>query len=296
MKKILCLFLLAVSSLNTFAVKVEGNKIVDDKGNTIEKKVYNKIVVLDPAVVEILYLIGGEDKIAAIGKTTMSKIYPEEKTRDLESVGTISKPSIEKILSYTPDLVVINGMATATGDTLKSLNIPYVVSYAGNIDAILENIETFGIIAGREEAATKLKNKSIEKLETMKARAAADPLKLKGTILYSMSPMMGFNKTTLPGEILSILGVENIADPLTGERPIISQEYLLKENPDFLAGGMGIKTLEEIKESNAVIKETTAGKKGNFLVVDSTKILRGSPRIFDEMEKFYEELIEIKNK
>ena len=36
-----------------------------------------------------------------------------------------------------------------------------------------------------------------------------------------MSPMMGFNGKTLPGEVLELLGVENITNSLTGERQII---------------------------------------------------------------------------
>ena len=43
-------------------------------------------------------MLGGESKITAIGKTAMSEIYPVEKTKNLANVGTITKPSIEKIL------------------------------------------------------------------------------------------------------------------------------------------------------------------------------------------------------
>ena len=50
-------------------------------------------------------------------------------------------------------------------------------------------------------------------------------MNLKGAVLYTVSPMMGFNEKSLPGEILDILGVENIADNLIGDKPIISQEF-----------------------------------------------------------------------
>lgn len=292
-KKLMVAALMLLSSKEMLALKIENNLIKDNYGNSIEIKEYNKLIVLDPAVVETIYLLNGEEKIVAIGKTAMSKIYPEEKTKDLESVGNISKPSLEKILSYTPDLVILNGMSTKTGETLKSLKIPYLINEAGNIQEILDNINVYGEILGKKEESKKLYDDSVAKLDDLKEKIKNKPLGLKGTVLYSVSPMMGFNSKTLPGEVLELLGVENITNSLTGERPIISQEFLLKENPDFLAGAMSIKSVDDIKNSNPAIKEIKAGQKGNIFIVDSNKILRGSPRIFELVLEFYDELLKV---
>ncbi|RHG33886.1 ABC transporter substrate-binding protein [Fusobacterium varium] len=292
-KKLMIVALMLISTKEMLALKIENNFIKDNYGNSIEIKEYNKLIVLDPAVVETIYLLNGEEKIVAIGKTAMSKIYPEEKTKDLESVGNISKPSLEKILSYTPDLVILNGMSTKTGETLKSLKIPYLINEAGNIQEILDNINAYGEILGKKEESKKLYEDSAAKLDELKEKIKNKPLGLKGTVLYSVSPMMGFNSKTLPGEVLELLGVENITNSLTGERPIISQEFLLKENPDFLAGAMSIKSVDDIKNSNPAIKEIKAGQKNNIFIVDSNKILRGSPRIFELILEFYDELLKV---
>lgn len=292
-KKLMIAALMLISTKEMLALKIENNFIKDNYGNSIEIKEYNKLIVLDPAVVETIYLLNGEEEIVAIGKTAMSKIYPEEKTKDLESVGNISKPSLEKILSYTPDLVILNGMSTKTGETLKSLKIPYLINEAGNIQEILDNINAYGEILGKKEESKKLYEDSAAKLDELKEKIKNKPLGLKGTVLYSVSPMMGFNSKTLPGEVLELLGVENITNSLTGERPIISQEFLLKENPDFLAGAMSIKSVDDIKNSNPAIKEIKAGQKNNIFIVDSNKILRGSPRIFELILEFYDELLKV---
>lgn len=292
-KKLMIAALMLISTKEMLALKIENNFVKDNYGNIIEIKEYNKLIVLDPAVVETIYLLNGEEKIVAIGKTAMSKIYPEEKTKDLESVGNISKPSLEKILSYTPDLVILNGMSIKTGETLKSLKIPYLINEAGNIQEILDNINAYGEILGKKEESKKLYEDSAAKLDELKEKIKNKPLGLKGTVLYSVSPMMGFNSKTLPGEVLELLGVENITNSLTGERPIISQEFLLKENPDFLAGAMSIKSVDDIKNSNPAIKEIKAGQKNNIFIVDSNKILRGSPRIFELILEFYDELLKV---
>ena len=292
-KKLMVAAVMLISRREMLALKIENNLIKDNYGNSVEIKEYNKLIILDPAVVETIYLLNGEDKTAAIGKTVMSKIYLEEKTKDLESVGNISKPSLEKILSYTPDLVILNGMSVKTGENLKSLKIPYLINEAGNIQEILDNINAYGEILGKKEESKKLYNDSVAKLEDLKEKVKNKPLGLKGTVLYSVSPMMGFNSKTLPGEVIELLGVENITNSLVGERPIISQEFLLKENPDFLAGAMSIKSVDDIKNSNPAIKEIKAGQKGNIFIVDSNKILRGSPRIFELVLEFYDELLKV---
>ncbi len=73
----------------------------------------------------------------------------------------------------------------------------------------------------KKSESEKLYNESVAKVEELKKRVKDKPLGLKGTVLYSVSPMMGFNSKTLPGEVLELLGVENITNELTGERPII---------------------------------------------------------------------------
>ena len=169
----------------------------------------------------------------------------------------------------------------------------YLINEAGNIQEILDNINAYGEILGKKEESKKLYEDSAAKLDELKEKIKNKPLGLKGTVLYSVSPMMGFNSKTLPGEVLELLGVENITNSLTGERPIISQEFLLKENPDFLAGAMSIKSVDDIKNSNPAIKEIKAGQKNNIFIVDSNKILRGSPRIFELILEFYDELLKV---
>lgn len=294
--RILIIIIFCFISILSYSFEIKNNMVVDKFNNSIELKEYNRIVLIDPAGIEIVYMLGGEDKIVAIGKTAMSKIYPVEKTEKLPSVGNITKPSIEKILSYSPDLIILNTMSASIGDNLKELNLPFIVSEIENIDKIFESIKIYGEFTGKEKEAEKLYSSSKKTIENLKNKVAKEPLNLKGTILYITTPMMGFNNASLPGEIMNILGVTNIAGNLKGNKPIISQEILLQENPDFLAGAMSINSPEDIKNSNPAVPQTKAGKNNNFFIVDSSKILRGSPRLFEEMEHFYNELVEIKNK
>ena len=76
----------------------------------------------------------------------------------------------------------------------------------------------------------------------------------------------------------------------------MSPEYILKENPDFLAGAMSLDSPKQIIEASNVIPKTKAGKNNNIFILDSSLILRSSYRIFDEMEVLKEKLNKIENK
>lgn len=278
----------------TYSLEVKEDKIIDKTKNKIEKKEYKRVVILDPAVVEMFYLIGGERNIVAISETTTTNIWPEEKTEKLEKVGTLIKPSIEKILACEPDLVILGAMSTGFIDSLKTRGLNYLVNDGKNLNSILNNLELYGVIAGKEESAKKVADSYRERLKDIKESIKLKPLNLKGAFLFSTTPMMAFTEASIPGEIFQILGIKNIATGIVGKRPIISSEYLIAQNPDILVGSMGIEKKDDILNSNPFVKETKAGKNKNIFILDSGKILRGTPRVIDEIVGLHKELKDVK--
>lgn len=256
-----------------------------------ETKEYKKIVVLDPAVVEMLYLLEEEDKIAAIAHAQTSVIWPEEKTKDLPDVGTLSKPSLEKIISFEPDLVVVSLHSSGLDKDLEPHGIKVVSFPANSFDDIFNNFLEVAKLVGKEEEAKVIIAEKKEMLEKIKQ---AEPLNKKGAFIYSSSPMMAFGDNSLPGEILKIYGVQNLADKVKGERPILTPEYIIEENPDFLLIGMGLNTIDEIVVANPQLKDINAIKNKNIIKANSQSLLRGSPRIVDETAKLYEEIKNLK--
>ncbi|WP_336159917.1 ABC transporter substrate-binding protein [Fusobacterium polymorphum] len=296
MKKIFSLVFFILFTVSSFAIKVENNQIIDDYGNKIEAKEYKKIIVTDPGVIEILFKIGGEKSIVAIGKTSRSKIYPYDKVDELVSIGNISNLNLEKVVEYKPDLIVVSSMMLRNVDAVKKMGYNIIVSNASSLDGILDTISVTGVISGKKEEAEKLRKECLIKLERIEKENSKKTSKLKGAILFSTSPMIAFSEDSIPGDVLKHLGVINIAANVPGERPILSPEYILKENPDFLAGAMSLDSSKQIIEASNVIPKTKAGKNNNIFILDSSLILRSSYRIFDEMEVLKEKLNKIENK
>ena len=296
MKKIFSLVFFILFTVSSFAIKVENNQIIDDYGNKIEAKEYKKIIVTDPGVIEILFKIGGEKSIVAIGKTSRSKIYPYDKVDKLASIGNISNLNLEKVVEYKPDLIVVSSMMLRNVDAVKKMGYNIIVSNASSLDGILDTISVTGVISGKKEEAEKLRKECLIKLERIEKENSKKTSKLKGAILFSTSPMIAFSEDSIPGDVLKHLGVINIAANVPGQRPILSPEYILKENPDFLAGAMSLDNPKQIIEASNVIPKTKAGKNNNIFILDSSVILRSSYRIFDEMEVLKEKLNKIENK
>ncbi|MHA4988770.1 ABC transporter substrate-binding protein [Cetobacterium somerae] len=294
MKRVITLIFTILISNLVYALKIENDFIIDSRGNKIEKKEYKKVLILDPAAVEAFYLIGGENNIVAIADTAKNPIWPKEKTKDLPKAGTIMKPSVEQVLMYGPDLVILNTMSESFGESLKARKLNFIINEANSFEQILNNLEIYGVITGKEENTDRLIDSYNLKLKMIKEKIAEKPLNIKGGFLFSTSPMMVFSPNSLPGQIFDTLGIENIAKGLPGGRPILSPEFLLAENPDILVGSMAIKNKNDILNSNPVVKQTKAGQKGNIMIIESDKILRGTPRVIDALEELYKELSNVK--
>ena len=296
MKKLITFICFVFFTVSSFAIKVENNQILDDYGNKIEAKEYKKIIVTDPGVIEILFKIGGEKSIVAIAKTSRSKIHPSDKVDKLVSIGNVSNLNLEKVVEYKPDLIVVSSMMLRNVEAIKKMGYKVIVSNASNLNGILDVISVTGIISGKKDEAEKLRKECSLKLEKIEKENSKKTSKLKGAILFSTSPMSAFSENSIPGDVLKHLGVINIAANVPGQRPILSPEYILKENPDFLAGAMSLDDPQQIIEASNVIPKIKAGKNNNIFILDSSVILRSSYRIFDEMEVLKEKLNKIENK
>lgn len=282
MKKIILLFL--IFSFKIFSLDIVGEYVLGERGEKIPLKEYKRIVVYNFGAVEILYELNAGDKIVAIANHS-KKIWPQEKTEKLPLAGNISKPSLEKILSYNPDLVIFNVMGNEKAG-LDKFDIPSITFINKNLDDILKNTLVLGKITNREKESIELVKKLEDKLSYIK-----ENLKIKGKalILYSDSPPTSFERKSLPVEILEVLGLEVII-PKVGKKAIISSEYILKENPNYIIGTRSIKNVEGIVKSIPLIQETHAYTNKNIHIIDSSEILRASHRVFDEIEKIYFQL------
>ena len=256
----------------------------ETKVNEKSEKKYDRIVVLDPAVVEMVYLLGGEDKLVGIAKLERSKIWPEEKTEKVESVGTFINPSLEKIIALKPDLVIESFHSSdAIDKSLTTNNIEIIKIHANSIEDIFKNFQKVAKILGKEKEAEKIIAEKRQKIEEIKK---IDTTEKKGLFILAPTPMRVFGKGTLPNDIMEMLNIKNIAAGMEGMSPTLTPEYIIKENPDIIL--TFVKDPQEIVKATPQIKDISAIKNNKFVVLETGQILRGSPRMIDYIADVYQ--------
>ena len=253
----------------------------DENAKKGENKKYNRIVVLDPATVEMIYMLGAEDKIVGVANLERSKVWPEEKVAKLESVGTFIKPSLERIITLKPDLVITSALTDDNlNNGLKSNNIEAKRIQANSIEEIFTNFMEVAKMLGKENEANKIIAEKRAKLEEIKKMAAINK---KGLFVMSASPLMVFGNDNLPNDIMKLLNIKNIAENQKGRNPIVTPEFIMKENPDIII--TLLPNPAQIVATNPQLKNVNAIKNSKFIVVNSSQILRGSPRTIDQIQE-----------
>ena len=272
-------FYLALLIISMFIISCAKKNA--ENGKKDENKEYNRIVVLDPATVEMIYMLGAEDKIVGVANLERSKVWPEEKVAKLESVGTFMKPSLEKIIALKPDLVITSALTDDNlNNGLKSNNIESKRIQANSIEEIFTNFLEVAKMLGKENEANKIIAEKKAKLEEIKKMVASNK---KGLFVMSASPLMVFGNDNLPNDIMELLNIKNIAENQKGRNPIVTPEFIMKENPDIII--TLLPNPSQIVATNPQLKNVNAIKNSKFIVVNSSQILRGSPRTIDQIEE-----------
>ncbi|MCW1360357.1 ABC transporter substrate-binding protein [Campylobacter sp. US33a] len=240
-----------------------------------------RLVVLDPASVEIIYMLNSEDKIAGIAKLEHSSIYPAEETQNLPSVGTFSNPSLEKIIALKPTLVILSSYSTGLEQSLKNLNIKTMYLKGERLNDLFTNINTLATLLDKEKEGQMLIEKTKRTLQDLKQ----DPINKSAIFLFSSNPLMAFSQNSLVADILELIGVKNLTPQSEIKRPIISSEFLIKQNPDIIILGINASTQNLIQYNPAISKLKAYNTDQIFNYKDTHTLLRLSPNITNEISK-----------
>lgn len=194
---------------------------------TLEKEP-EKIVSVSPTLTEMVYALGAGDKL--IGRSDYCD-YPAE-VFEVESMGTIQTPDMEKIISLNPDLVLVSGMMDEEYMTkLSSVGVNVLmIEEVGKLEEVYGIMEKMGLVLNRNE-------KTAACIEEMKADIAEVEEKVKGLETPSVYYVVGFGEygdftaggDTFAGEILTIAGGDNIAKDNSGWS--ITLEEIIESDP-----------------------------------------------------------------
>jgi iron complex transport system substrate-binding protein len=242
---------------------------------------------LAPNITELLFSLGLGDNV--VGVTNFCD-YPEE-AKKKKKIGGMSNPSLEAVLSLTPDLVILttDGNPKAFHDKLTSLGLKTYVFQARRLSEFPAGIRELGEALDVSEKADELARK-IESAVTLDLEAH-DPISsvpvLKKKVLFVIwpEPLIASGPGTVIDDVLALFCLENIASQNAISYPRYSIEEIIYQNPDIIFIGRGHAnvrlTSEKLLDKISIVSAVRNGKV--FFLSD--RLYRLSPRIIQGIEE-----------
>ena len=261
-----------------------ANQVTDEIGRSINiSPSPQRIVSLAPGITETLYALGLADKI--VGVTSFCNWPPSASQK--QRIGGFINPSIEKIVSLQPDLII----ATADGnrpDTVRQLErigLPVYVTNPSDTNGILRSISHLGDITARKNAAAKLVRQLQKRLRNIEAQIRH---KSKPRVFFQigLEPLITVGGKTLINEVIERAGGINIASSDTARYPRYSPEGIMAGSPDIIlfAPMANDKEFIAVKNFWQKFEGVPAVKNKNIYPINTDLISRASVRIVDAIE------------
>lgn len=240
-----------------------------------------RIICLTTETVEVLYLLGEQDRIVGIsGYTTRPALARKEKPK----VAAFTTAKIDKILELKPDLVL--GFSNLQADIAAALikaSIEVHVFNQRSVDDILRMIITTGRLVGATEKAETIVHEMTMQIERTREAASHLPRKPKVYFEEWDQPMMCSIRWA--AELIAIAGGEDCFPELSqfhsaGER-VVTPAQVLERMPDIIIGSWcGKKFQPEQVIAREGWSAIPAVKNGMVFEIKSADILQPGPSVF----------------
>lgn len=243
-----------------------------------------RVVSLAPSLTEIVYALRRADDLVGVTSFCDYPIEAKQKYR----VGDFSNPSLERIVALKPDLVLVNlPEQNRIKNELEKLKIRIFNSSPATVEDIIKDVQAIGqllYVRGRGDSlADSLRNELI--------LLGREPITNSPNIYLEISsqPLVSVGSTSYINDMLERAGGRNVFADLRVAYPVVSQEELIRRNPDLMfilhKAGMGQRlgwqNIRAVREDHV------------YYDLDPDLIFRPGPRIIEGIRMIHERLKEL---
>lgn len=246
----------------------------------------HRLVCLAPSITDTVYELGSGAEIAGI--TDYTKYPPEALQKP--SVGGVINPSLEKLASLGPDLVLAIGDLNSSDliRSIQQLGFPVFVIQPHGIEGIYRSIQSLGEAINQHQNAASLIARLHDRERAVRARVAGTNSPSVFFLLWP-DPIITAGRGAFVTELITIAGATSITRDLPNEWPRISMETLIARQPDYVLLVQGSAVTLEALGKQSVWRNLNAIEKGRVLYVDE-RINFPSPLAFDALEDLARQL------
>jgi iron complex transport system substrate-binding protein len=278
------LLALVISLLFNISVEGEERLLTDEIGRKVKiPHSAKRIISLAPSITEILFALGLNEEI--VGVTSFCD-YPETASTK-PRIGGFINPSIEKIVSSKPDLIIAirDGNRWETIHRLNELGFPVYVVDPRNFDGVMRTIRNIGEIVEKRDASVRI----IQNMVTRKENILNLTQSLsKPRVFFQVGdvPIITVGRGTLANDLIRLAGGENISEDEPVNYPLYSIETVMLKAPEVII----ISSMESKRDCMSLIKKwqdwknIPAIKRKSIYVIDSNLVDRPTPRIIEGLE------------
>jgi iron complex transport system substrate-binding protein len=264
------------------ATEAAPRSITDDAGRSVSLPArVDRVISLAPNLTEIVFAVGAGDRL--VGRTSYCD-YPAE-ARSVAEVGDTAHPSLERLISLKPQVVLISTASQLEVFTqqLQSQNIAVFVTDPHDLEGVFRSINQVGQILGHAEEAELL----AQRLRERSARVeGAVKQKQPVRVFYQLSaePLYTAGQDSFVTDLIRRAGGVSVTADVPGAWPKYSKESALAAKPEAIilptggSMGAGNSTVSEaLRQSPAVLA-------GRVYKINDDHLVRPGPRLLDGLE------------
>lgn len=262
----------------------QGNivTVVDVTDTSVKVKVpVTRIVNIAPGAVEILYALGGGDKI--VGRDAYST-FPQSVSEIPVVAESSFSPNMEQILELNPDLIISDeGLSDENRKQFEEAGIPVVIEMLME-PRLKTAIENFGLILGEETHADEYINFTTTYQNLVAERVAGLSDSQKPTVYFEWYQPWYTSTTGDSWDALIVAAGGRSISPadLDVSSPILSPEFVVEQNPDMVVrmltmmDGEDLASFQKLRtdlSTRSALTSTTAVQEGNVFVIHNNLLV-----------------------
>jgi len=263
-----------------------SREVTDELGRRVQvPSAVRRVVSLAPNLTEIVFALGEGENLA--GDTDFCD-YPSEATRKPHVGGTVN-PSLERIVSLMPDLVLatksINRRETV--NALDRVGLPvYVSDDPHSVNDMIASVQHIGNVLGVEKSAFTVAGDLRGRLAELERRLAGTTPRRVLFVVWT-DPLISVGRNTFIADALRRAGARSVVDT-AAEWPRISLEEMLRLQPEFLVFASA--HAGDMRRDIAALhtrpgwRDLEALRRGHVVLL-SDAINRPAPRMLDAVEE-----------
>lgn len=257
-------------------------------GEIVFEEPPSRIIAMDSSVVEILYAMGEEHRLAG---THDFVSYPPESSM-IPRVGDAFNLNLEALLELDPDLVFLFSPGAIPDLERLGIKTLYINDLQQDLKGIPKAIRLWGSIVGNPQASSRLATEFEGKIAKIESKM--EEVTSKQSVFQDEGELWTPGPGTLIGSVFSLLRLTNIAFDISGYAQL-SPEIIVERNPDIIISSYGdrISTNPAFSEVNAVKFNRVFVPQGDILSVPGPRYASGVeelaswiyPELFKTSEK-----------